>query len=109
MISLNSTEEDRALVENPDDETRILYLEVPGSKVVLLQSFFELYEGLGLVRTIDIRSSQVCIITTTSQLDDSFKALYDIREAVPWRLIAKPDSIKNEKNIFFKKANRSPK
>ncbi len=38
--------------EEPDSETRVLYLEVPNESVVLLQGAFELSEGLGIVRTI---------------------------------------------------------
>jgi hypothetical protein len=38
--------------EEIDSESRVLYLEVPNEQVVLLQAHFELYEGLGVVRTV---------------------------------------------------------
>jgi hypothetical protein len=68
-----------------DDETRVLALEVPGSKVVLLQAFFELYEGPGAVRTVDIKNSLLCIITTPSLLDACLEVLNAIQPVVHWR------------------------
>lgn len=68
-----------------DEETLIVPLEVPGPKVVLLQTFFELYEGIGAVRTIDIRESVICIITTPTMLKHCLAALEALREYVPWR------------------------
>ena len=58
-----------------DQATYAFYLEVAGSKVVLLQAFFELYEGLGTVRTIDIRRSLICVLTTPTQLHQCREAL----------------------------------
>ena len=60
-----------------DSDTVAFYLEVPRSHVVLLQVFFELYDGVGTVRTIDGESAIACVITTPSQL-------YAIREHVAW-------------------------
>jgi len=74
-----------------DSETCLIYLEVPGAKVVLLQAFFELYEGLGTVRTIDIKKSQVCIITTPSFVSDCMMVLEELKYQVPWRTVEKPD------------------
>ncbi|MCB0317802.1 MAG: DUF4911 domain-containing protein [Bdellovibrionales bacterium] len=68
-----------------DDHTTALFLEVPGPKVVVLQGFFELYEGLGLVRTIDIKKSQVAILVTKDLLQESIDALESIKEEVCWK------------------------
>lgn len=68
-----------------DAETRVLALEVPGSKVVLLQAFFELYEGPGAVRTVDIKNSLLCIITTPSMLEACLEVLRAIQPSVHWR------------------------
>ena len=67
-----------------DSDTVAFYLEVPRSHVVLLQVFFELYDGVGTVRTIDGESAIACVITTPSQLSDCVGALYAIREHVAW-------------------------
>jgi len=68
-----------------DPHTWGIYLEVPGSKVVLLQALFELYEGLGTVRTIDIKRSLVCVMTTNTLLEQCLSALQELRSEVPWR------------------------
>lgn len=88
-------------VEYVDDQTAALYLELPGSKVVLLQSAFELAECAGVVRTIDIRNSKVCIITTPTMLAEVFEILNGLKAAmppiiqkrgqIPWRLIPKSE------------------
>lgn len=67
-----------------DDQTVALYLEVPGPKVVLLQALFESYECIGTVRTIDIKRSLVCILTTRAMLDDCLKLLDTLQEEIPW-------------------------
>lgn len=71
-------------VEQTDDHTVIIYLDVPGSNVVMLQGYFELYEGVGLVRTLDIKRSLVCIITTPSLKGECLKILDEIRDVVKW-------------------------
>ena len=71
--------------EQIDAETIVVPLEVPGASVVLLQTFFELYEGIGAVRTIDIKESIVYIITTPSMLPNCIKALEAMQAHVPWR------------------------
>lgn len=88
-----------AEVELIDNHTAVLYLELPGSKVVLLQSAFELAECAGVVRTIDIRESKVCIITTPTMLPEVFEILNGLKDEMPpiirkrgrvdWRLIPK--------------------
>ena len=78
-------------IEELDSHTYAIYLEVPGSKVVLLQSLFENYEGLGTVRTLDIRKSLVCILTTSSLKEDCLRALSEMRNLVPWREVEKPE------------------
>ena len=67
-----------------------IYLEVPGSKVVLFQAFFDLYEAIGCVRTIDIRRSRVCVVTTKDSLGDCASLLEGIKDIVPWRFCEKP-------------------
>ncbi|MEZ4753799.1 MAG: hypothetical protein R3A13_05740 [Bdellovibrionota bacterium] len=88
-----------------DDQSVALFLEVPGPKVVVLQGFFELYEGLGLVRTIDIRRSLIAILTTTSMLKECLTALMNINEEVPWKPAARPDDV--TKDNYFSILHRS--
>ncbi len=85
-----------------DPYTVVLYLEVPRSHVLLLQVFFELYDGVGTVRTVQITPEQsntghpsakqsgkggvVCIITSPANVQVCANLLNSIREHVPWRL-----------------------
>lgn len=62
-----------------------LYLEVPASRVVWLQGFFENYEGLGTVRTLDSSKSLVCVLTTPSLERDCIAALEALRPQTAWR------------------------
>lgn len=68
-----------------DDHCVAIYLEVPGSQVVELQAYFEMYESLGTVRTLDIKNSSVCILTTTSLCDECLAALDNLKARIPWR------------------------
>ena len=79
-----------ALLDQIDDFTTAIYLEVPGSKVVLFQAYFELFEGLGLVRTLSIKRSLVCILTTPDLTSTCLEVLSAIQERVPWRMVARP-------------------
>jgi hypothetical protein len=88
-----------------DEHTFVLYLEVPGSKVVLLQGFFELYEGVGTVRTLDIRRSLLCILTTRTMLADCIKILHEISSHVPWRPAVDVSESMQERYLgYFKEA-----
>jgi hypothetical protein len=74
-----------------DDDTVAFYLEVPRSHVVLQQVFFELYDGVGTVRTLDGSSEAVvCVLTTPSQLSDCIGVLRAIKEQVAWVPCATP-------------------
>ena len=73
-----------------DDWAVALYVEVPGSKVVLFQAFLDLYEAVGIVRTIDIRRSRVCVVTTRDQLQDCLSIMEALKATVPWRMVEKP-------------------
>jgi hypothetical protein len=79
-----------------DPETCAFYLEVPSEKVVLLQAFFELYEGLGIVRTLNLRKSLVCILTTPSVVEDCRGALEAIRSMIPWSGVARPEEAERQ-------------
>ncbi len=93
-------------VQYSDDITCALFLEVPGVDVVLFQAYFELHESLGVVRTIDIKRSLICVLTTTSFLSEVEELLNSIRGEIPWKLVDPPldaDKIfgysrKNERN-----------
>ena len=74
-----------------DTGTCAFYLVVPSEKVVLLQAFFELYEGLGIVRTLNLRKSLVCVLTTPSVMDDCRRALEAIRSMIPWSPVPRPE------------------
>ena len=67
-----------------DGDTVAFYLEVPRSHVVLLQVYFELYDGVGTVRTLDGEGAIVCVLTTPSLLQDCIGVLHAIQEHVAW-------------------------
>jgi hypothetical protein len=67
-----------------DAQTVAFYLEVPRSHVVLLQVFFELYDGVGTVRTLDKDAAVVCVLTTPSHLQVCVGVLEAIKEQVAW-------------------------
>ena len=86
-----------------DDQTLAICLDVPGVNVVALQGYFETYEGLGLVRTLDLRRSLVCVLTTPSMLADCLKLLHEIRPVVGWQPAARPPDMDAERFLgYFK-------
>jgi hypothetical protein len=92
------------LPEKLDDCTYVIYLEVDGSKVVNLQAYLELYEGIGIVRTLDIRRSLVCVLTTPSMLEHCVAVLEHIRDQVPWQPVPKPTDLDAERFLgYFRK------
>jgi len=69
----------------PIDATTVaFYLEVPRSHVVLLTVYFELYDGVGTVRTLDKEGAVVCVLTTPTQVDDCIGVLHAIKDNVSW-------------------------
>lgn len=67
-----------------DPETVAYYLEVPRNQIVLLQTYFELYDGVGTVRTLEGDRAVVCVLTTPSMAKDCREVLEGIREQVAW-------------------------
>jgi hypothetical protein len=76
-----------------DSETVAFYLEVPRSHIVLLQTYFELYDGVGTVRTLEGERAIVCVLTTPSMAKDCRKVLAAIREHVHWVPCEPPQQI----------------
>lgn len=78
-------------------ESVALVVEVPPEKIVIFQAFFELYEGLGIVRTVDRERSAVALITQPHQVDEvrtilnaEWNALglkNPIRPAAGWKIL----------------------
>jgi hypothetical protein len=62
------------------------YLRVPRSHVVLLQAYFELYDGVATVRTLQGSDQIVCVLTTQSQREDCMYVLEAIRGEVHWEI-----------------------
>ncbi len=75
-----------------DHETTAYYLEVPRNQIVLLQTYFELYDGVGTVRTLEGDRAVVCILTTPSMAKDCEEVLQAIREQVAWTPCEPPAS-----------------
>ena len=73
-----------------DDDTVALYLEVPRSHVVLLTVFFELYDGVGTVRTLSGPDPIICVMTTNGLKEDCIGVLEAVRNDVHWEITNPP-------------------
>lgn len=76
-----------------DEFTSVLYLEVPKTSVVILQVFFELYDGVAAVRTVTSPQQKgaangglVCILTTPGKKAACIGVLHSLRSRVAWRV-----------------------
>ena len=87
---------DNALVDELDEWTRAIYLEVPSAQIVLFQAYFELFEGLGIVRTLSVRRSLICILTTRDCTAECFRVLSALHSEIPWRQITRPEEAVRE-------------
>jgi hypothetical protein len=76
-----------------DDETSVICLELPPSKVVILQGAFELLEGIGILRTLDTERALICVITTPSLVRECVDVLNALQEAVLWRVAEVPPDV----------------
>lgn len=84
----------------PMDQTTVaFYLRIPRSHVVLLQAYFELYDGVGAVTTLAGDEPVVCVLTPVSQQDDCMRVLEALRGEIHWQTTSKPD---NEMNLRLK-------
>lgn len=84
-----SIEQLRASAVSLDPQTWVFYLRVPRSQVVLLQTYFELYDGVGTVRTLSGSDPIICVMTADGLKEDCIGVLEAVREDVHWE-IAKP-------------------
>ena len=75
-----------------DSLTWAFYLRVPRSHVVLLQAYFELYDGLGTVRTVTGPEPILCVMTSSTLKDDCAAMLEAIRQDVQWEVAPPPES-----------------
>lgn len=93
-----------ALIDSIDEGTRAIYLKVPGEQVVLLQGFFELYENVGICRTLSIKDSLVAIITTPAMLHDCLSILNALKSDIRWEMISRPaEAVETLLLGYFKK------
>jgi hypothetical protein len=81
-----STEELQNAAIALDPVTVAFYLRVPRSHVVLLQTYFELYDGVGTVRTLRGSEQVVSVLTTTTQKQDCIHVLEALRGDVHWEI-----------------------
>jgi DNA-binding response OmpR family regulator len=76
-----------------DPVTVTFYLRVPKSHVVLLQTYFELYDGVGTVRTISDPEPTVCVLTTRDLMEDCINVLQAIKTEVRWSPASPPELV----------------
>ena len=67
-----------------DEHTCAIYLLVPAPQVVVLQAHFEAYDGVAVVRTLDLQKSLIAILTTPAMLPECLCVLAGIRTEVAW-------------------------
>ena len=77
-------------VETLDESTCAVYIHCPAAYIVDLQSYFEIYESLGVVRTLDSKNSLVGIVTTPSMLEEVEKVLDGLKDIIPWSKTSLP-------------------
>jgi hypothetical protein len=85
----------RSFAVSRDPSTVAFYLRVPRSHVVLLQAYFELYDGIATVRTLQGPDAIVCVLTPTTQQEDCIGVLTAIRSEVHWEVVPQPPSEQN--------------
>ena len=73
-----------------DDHAGVIMLRVPSKEVVWLQAFFELSEGLGSVRTYNVRENKVLILLSKDSYNDALGLLSSIKELVDWEFLDEP-------------------
>lgn len=71
-------------VDHLDPHTVVLYLSVPNEYVVSLQGFFDVYEGLGLVRTLNRVTPLIGVLSTPSLVADCISLLQALQASIPW-------------------------
>ena len=89
-------------IEQLDDVTSCIYLKIPEKKVVMMQSYFEIYDGVATVRTLDIKNSLICIIVPNCNLDLCFEILESIKKEVGFEYTNKPQNAKSDDYVGFK-------
>jgi hypothetical protein len=82
----------RGSVVRLDPGTLAFYLRVPRNQVVLIQAYFELYDGVGTVRTFAGNEPVLCVMTTDGMLDDCIGTLMALREEVNWEITERPEA-----------------
>lgn len=74
-----------------DKLTKAIYFYTPRYNIVYLQGVIELYEGLATLRTIDIKQSLMCLITTNEQMGTALEMMEENREEINWRPAVRSD------------------
>lgn len=74
-------------VREIDEKTSVVFLEAPKNQINLLQVAFELYDGLGTIRTVKGNPGLLCLITTNEQIKDCEQVLEGLRPLVRWRSV----------------------
>jgi DNA-binding response OmpR family regulator len=74
-----------------DPVTIAFYLRAPRSHIILLQAYFELYDGLGTVRTLEGDDQVICVLTSKAQEEDCIQMLEAIRDDVHWDIVPASD------------------
>lgn len=70
------------IIKEPDSITREIHIKVPESKIVLLKGLFETYDSLGTIRTFDIKTNHVVVITTKDLLEECIAVLESIKNQI---------------------------
>ena len=91
-----------------DPQTSAVFLHVPAAKLVLLQALFETYEGLGLVRTLDMRRGLISILAAPEMQAGCSALLSSVQAQTGWRNAAAPTALENDLLFgYFKKESHA--
>jgi hypothetical protein len=67
-----------------DEETVVVFLQIPRNKTLEFQASIDLYESLATVRTMSIETSVVAVVTTPSLWEHCSSALQDLKSQIEW-------------------------
>lgn len=82
--------QEMALIEKLDPNCLGIFVEIPGSKIVIFKSIMDSYEGVCTTRTVNDSNYIMSLFCHPSTLDECIKALESIRDEIPWRIVARP-------------------
>jgi hypothetical protein len=74
----------------------LIFLETPPEHIAYVKFIFESYEEVGIIRTVDRRTSVVVLLAMPDFVDVARGILASIKNDVPLREIPKPPGVEDD-------------